>query len=163
MKLEKIRDIQSNFDVETGQKLFTPKIQSSSKQLAMIDQFKSRPNYRTELYFVKDCTEFMKKCREIFDFLDIDKDSAIYSGKLTAKRIHPNTFKLINCILVSIIAYEKMEGPGLPFPLFYKMIRESKLEEEIMDIFFVIQAQPEIYCSSAKEKPSKSNLKFRYG
>lgn len=163
VKLNKIREIQSSYDVETGQKLYTPKIQSISDQQEIIQRFRSKPDIRTEQYFVKNCTEFMTKCRQIFDFLDIDKDSAIYSSKLTIKRIHPNTFKLINCILVSIIQYENMEGPGLSFPLFYKMIRENKLEEEIMEIFFVIQAQPEIYFEKSSRSRSKKSIKLLNG
>lgn len=106
----------------------------------------------------------MTKCRQIFEFMDVEGDSAVYSSKLTSKKVHPNTFKLLNCILVSIISYENMEGPGLPFPLFYKMIRENQLEEEIVEIFHVIQAQPEIYFSrrentNRSRKSSKLRIK----
>lgn len=160
-KLDKIREIQSSYDIQSGQKLFRPKIQSDQEQQEIIQSFRSRPDYKTEQYFVKDCTEFMTKCREIFDFLDVDKDSAVYSSKLTSRRIHPNTFKLINCVLVSIIEFENLEGPGLPFPLFYKMIRECKLEEEIMEIFFVIQAQPEIYFAKYPHSNSRKSMKLR--
>jgi hypothetical protein len=70
----------------------------------------------------------------------VDKECAVYSSKLNAANIHTNTFKLISCILVNLIAYESMEGPGLPFPTFYKMVREAALEEDILDVFFAIEA-----------------------
>jgi hypothetical protein len=141
-KLKAIRDIESTYDVQTGQKLYKPRVDNRSKTQKIFKKFRTRPDLKTEEYFIKDCTEFMKKCRQIFNFLDVDKESAIYSAKLNNKIIHPNTFQLISCILIHVISYERMEGSGLPFPLFYKMVRENELEEEIMNIFFAIEAQP---------------------
>lgn len=167
-KLDIIRSIEGKYDPETGQKLYKPLVDSRRHTQKIISRYKSRPDLKTQEYFIKDCTEFMKKCRQIFEFLDVDNECTVYSAKLNSKTVHPKTFKLISCILVNLIKYESMEGPGLPFPLFYKMIRENELEQDVMDIFFAIEAQPEGISLSKglgrrrkKHRRAKSAMKFR--
>lgn len=125
-KLNLIRKLEGNYDKETGQKLFKPKISKKN-----ISSFLNKP--------VKNCDEFIRKCRQIFEFLDIDNEELIFANKTNLGNFHPKTIRLLTPLILEIFLDDDLVS--MDFPLFYKMIREGRLEKEVEKIFDVLNSQ----------------------
>ena len=142
-KLKIIRKIENRYDPKNGQKLYQPKI-SKRKFLEQKVELKSQK------FFVKDCEEFIKKCRQIFEFLDDENEGLVYVRKVNSKVIHRKTVALLTPILIQLLSEEHSGNSGVNFPMFYKMIRDADLEEQVEKVFDVISSQP---LMRAKRKP----------
>jgi len=129
-KTNKKRKDAENFDPETKQKLFTPKLNPRRETLLGCDQ----PHID---FYVHDSTEFFKKTRELFDFLDQEKDGFVFIDKLNMSSIHHNCLTLVTPIVLQLIR----EKRPLSFEGFYVMIKTSKLERVVEEIFEAIEAQ----------------------
>jgi hypothetical protein len=138
-KREIIKSFHENYDVETGQKLFKPKISKGDfRKKCKLDNVE----LKSQEYFVKDCEEFIKKCRQIFDFLDQDKEEMLYPRILNPSQMHERTVTLLSPILLQMISEDFRGNESMDFPMFYKMIRENELDDEVVKIFEVIKSQP---------------------
>lgn len=136
-KIEIIRKFESNYDKETGQKLFKPKINKKKKFTKSQKIIKKKPKLE-----IKDLKSFITKCRQIFEFLDIDNEELIFANKTNLSNFHPKTVKLLTPLILQIFIEENNgNSPSMDFPLFYKMIREGELESEVNRIFDVLMGE----------------------
>ena len=152
-RLEVIRHIQTKFDPKNGQRLFKPKISEKSRSLSarrlqttpMRCKGAQQPSIKSKEFFMKDCEAFLRKCRCIFEFLDEEAEGVIYAQKIDIRVLHSKTVALLTPILLQLIGLEHregLEGSGVDFPLFYRLVREGGLEEYVERVFDVIESQP---------------------
>ena len=120
----------SNFDANTGQKLFTPKVHKS-RSVTPVKQNEKTWTDMTEFKTKKKI--FDRKVRQIFQFLDFDNNGVQHIDCL--KNFKKNLKGVFKKLLYGILCVIIRNGVILDYRGFYELVIEKELFDEIDLIF----------------------------
>ena len=139
--------ISETFDPNDGKKLYKPRINKSTgvKHKFSLKEIQQWRDERKEM---------IDRLKQLFDFLDSDKDGFISSSSLDYENIHPD---LVNLLVDVLSAIDQLGDVDINFSDFSDLIMEADLQASVEDIFFYIDGQPLINPRPLKERNFKFN------
>lgn len=139
--LGRMKHLNENYDKTDGKKLYVPRINkqvpvSHAYSLEEIEAWKTQSK------------EYLKKLRQIFDFLDRKGTGIVHASKIDYENIHPQMMNLLASIIEAV---EDHQAP-LTFGNFFDLIEDSNLTQNVVDIFDIINREPLINPKPLKHK-----------
>lgn len=143
--LDRMRFVTNTFDKQDGKQLFSPRINrkppvSHAYTLEEVEKWK------------RQSKDYLVKLRQIFDFLDRRHTGVIEGKTLDFENMHPTMQELLASITSAVMSYDA----PLTFSLFFDLIEDHQLTENVVQIFDTINREPLVNPKPLKTK----NFKF---